>query len=113
MTDPATSADQPAIARNWLRQALTGRDNRTVAIGRLIGFVIALVLLVVLPIWAAGAIESATDDKGRTAQAGVWHELLEALGIYVPLVTAAITGLIRITNPTEPTPQRAADQPQS
>jgi hypothetical protein len=71
------------------------------------------VLLVVLPLWAAGAIEHAADDKGRVAQAGVWHELLEALGIYVPLVTAAITGLIRITNPTEPTPHRDDDQPQS
>lgn len=95
--------DTPSPARNWLRQALTGADNRTIAIGRLIGFAIAIVLLLVLPIWAAWAIDLAKDAEARRDQSGSWHELFEALGIYVPLVTGSITAIIRITNSTEPT----------
>ena len=83
---------------NWLKQALTGADNSTIAIGRLIGFVIALVLLIALPVAA-----TATLIKGGVP-VSIWRELFEALGIYVPLVTAAITGLIRVTNATEPKP---------
>ena len=88
---------------NWLKQALTGADNKTVAIGRLIGIAISFVLLLVLPVWAAGAISGAHDDIARKAQSGSWHELFEALAIYVPIVAAAVGGLIWGTNSTEPT----------
>lgn len=80
----------------WLKQALTGADNSTVAIGRLISMMITMTLLMTLPLVAVATIYS----KSMTVDQ--WRELLEALGIYVPLVVGAMTALIRITNPTEP-----------
>ncbi len=84
----------------WMTQMLTGADNRTIAIGRVLGLVIAFVLLLVFPVLAA-----ATVLAGACAVA-TWRELFEALGIYVPLVVGAITALIWGTNPTEPKPDR-------
>ena len=82
---------------NWLAQALTGADNRTVAIGRLIGMAIALVLLVALPLYAAWRIA-----EGMSA--ATWAEYLSALTVYVPAVTLAVGGLIWGTAKTEPAP---------
>ena len=82
----------------WLKQSLTGPDNRTVAIGRVISYAITVVLLLCIPVTAVATVIIAmvkVDD---------WRQLLEALGIYVPLIVGAITALIRITNPTEPPP---------
>jgi hypothetical protein len=84
---------------NWLKQALTGADNQTVAIGRLVGLAVAVALLIVLPLTAA-----ATVIRG-TVPVEAWQTLLGALGIYVPLVVAAIGGLIWGTNSTEPKPK--------
>jgi len=82
----------------WLKQALTGADNQTVAIGRLIGFAIALVLLIGLPVTAA-----ATIILGMV-KVDTWAALMTALQIYVPLVVGAVGGLIWGTNSTEPRP---------
>jgi len=41
---------------NWLKQALTGADNQTVAIGRLVGMAVAIALLIVLPLTAAATV---------------------------------------------------------
>lgn len=83
----------------WFHQVLTGPDNRTVAIGRVIGVVLAMALLLVVPLVAV-----ATTACGITA-AATWSTLLAALALYVPGVTIAITGMIWGTNPTEPKPQ--------
>jgi hypothetical protein len=81
----------------WLKQALTGADNETVAIGRLIGFAIAMVLLIGLPVTAAASVLlGMVPDK--------WATLLSALQVYVPLIVAAVGGLIWGTNGTEPKP---------
>jgi|GEM_PF-1191068 len=106
-------SDTPSPARNFLRQALTGADNRTIAIGRLIGFMIALVLLFVLPLWAACAIDWAKDETARKSQTDGWHLLFEMLAIYVPAVTGSVTAVIRWTNSTEPLPTMsdAGDKP--
>jgi len=82
---------------DWLRQALTGADNQTVAIGRLIGFAIAIVLLICLPVTAAGAVLLGMVPDP-------WASLMAALQVYVPLIVAAIGGLIWGTNSTEPKP---------
>jgi hypothetical protein len=90
--------------KNALRDTLTGADNRTVAIGRLIGAVIAVVLLVAFPIAAAASVLIGRCDMQ------VWQQLFAALGLYVPLVTGAITALIWGTNTTEPKPARHDDE---
>ncbi|WP_353229672.1 hypothetical protein [Novosphingobium sp.] len=82
----------------WLKQALTGADNETVAIGRLIGMAIAIVLLILLPVAAAATVVT------KTASVDTWATLLAALQVYVPLIVAAIGGLIWGTNGTEPKP---------
>jgi hypothetical protein len=84
----------------WLNQALTGADNRTVAIGRLIGFAIALVLLIGLPVTAAATIILGI------VKVDAWAAFMNALQIYVPLVVGAIGGLIWGTNSTEPPSHR-------
>jgi hypothetical protein len=82
---------------DWLRQALTGADNRTVAIGRLVGMAIAIVLLIGLPLVAAASIICKLIDVGA------WNQLFGALTLYIPAVTLAIGGLIYGTSSTEPT----------
>jgi uncharacterized membrane protein YbhN (UPF0104 family) len=84
----------------WLKQALTGANNETVAIGRLIGFAIAVVLLIGLPVIAAATVIH------RAVPVEEWRGFFEALGFYVPLIVGAITGLIWGTNTTEPKPVR-------
>jgi hypothetical protein len=86
----------------WLKQALTGADNETVAIGRLIGFAIALVLLIGLPVTAAATIIIGV------VKVETWASFMTALQVYVPLVVAAIGGLVWGTNSTEPPPRRDA-----
>jgi tetrahydromethanopterin S-methyltransferase subunit F len=83
----------------WLKQALTGADNATVAIGRLIGMAVSVVLLILLPIVAmiTTLFNAVPVDR--------WAALLTALQLYVPLIVGGITGLIWGTNPTEPKPK--------
>lgn len=80
----------------WLNDALTGPDNRTVAIGRLIGLAIACVLLIALPV-----VASATIIAGLVPVT-TWAALMAALQLYVPMIVGAIGGLIWGTNATEP-----------
>lgn len=84
----------------WLKDTLTGSDNQTIAIGRILGVVIAGILLVAFPVTAVATVLAGTCDIDT------WRQLFEALGIYVPLVVGAITALIWGTNPTEPKPVR-------
>jgi hypothetical protein len=84
----------------WLKDTLTGADNQTVAIGRLLGSLIAIILLVVFPIAAAASVLAGRCDIQ------IWQQLFAALGLYVPLVAGAITALIWGTNTTEPKPGR-------
>lgn len=92
-------SDTPPPRTGWLRQALTGADNQTIAIGRLVGFMIAIVLLILLPVTA-----SATIITG-VVKVETWAALLTALQLYIPLVVGAIGGLIWGTNSTEPRPR--------
>ena len=80
----------------WLNQALTGPDNRTVAIGRLIGMAIAVVLLILLPVASAATVVVGV------VKVETWATFYEALQTYTPLVVAAVGGLIWGTNSTEP-----------
>ncbi len=82
----------------WLRQALSGPDNCTIAIGRLIGMAIAIVLLIGVPVAAA-----ATIITGKVLVV-TWTTFFPVLGGYVIMVTGAIGALIWGTNGTEPKP---------
>jgi hypothetical protein len=84
------------LKNGWLKDTLTGPDNQTVAVGRLLGVVIAVVLVLAFPVTAVASVVSGRCDVE------VWRELFGSLGLYVPLVIGAITGLIWGTNPTEP-----------
>ena len=84
---------------HWLKQALTGPDNETMAIGRLIGMAIAIVLMIGLPVSAAGTVVL------KLASVDTWATLFTALQLYVPAVALSIGGLIFGTNPTEPKPR--------
>jgi hypothetical protein len=77
---------------------MTGPDNRTIAIGRLLGSVVAALLLMAMPIVAVITVLCGISTVET------WRQLLGALGLYVPLIVGAITGLIWGTNPTEPKP---------
>lgn len=84
---------------DWLKQALTGADNETVAIGRLIGMAIAIVLLIVLPVTATATVVM------RSVPVTDWGSFFGTLGLYVLPVAGAIGGLIYGTNFTEPKPK--------
>ncbi|WP_420382027.1 hypothetical protein [Novosphingobium sp.] len=80
----------------WLKEAITGPDNQTVAIGRLIGMAIAVVLILVLPVMAV--ITTALD----LVNVEIWTSLFFMLQTYIPLIVASVGFLVWGTNGTEP-----------
>jgi hypothetical protein len=98
MTDASAAAPTraPEGWSGWWVLLLSGADNRTPAIGRVLGAVVCVHLLVVLPAVIVGALVA------QKAAWATWAALLAALTAYAPALIAAIAGLIRWTNPTEP-----------
>lgn len=96
MTDQPPSAAAPSRVRFW-QGLLSGKDNQTPAIGRVLAAVVILNLAIVLPGVAVGWM---------LHQAGLsmddWKGLFLTLTAYVPAILAASTGLVRLTAPTEP-----------
>lgn len=80
----------------WLKEAITGPDNQTVAIGRLIGMVIALVLILVFPTLAV------ITTMFGLVKVETWSGLFFILQTYVPLIVASVGFLVWGTNGTEP-----------
>lgn len=80
----------------WLKEAVTGPDNQTVAIGRLIGMVIALVLILVFPTLAV------FTTMFGLVKVETWSGLFFILQTYVPLIVASVGFLVWGTNGTEP-----------
>lgn len=87
----------------WLKDALTGADNETVAIGRLIGLAVTVVLLIALPTFAAFTIY---EDRIPVT---TWTAFMAALEVYVPAICVAVAGLVWGTNSTEPKPGHDTD----
>jgi len=96
MTDTPAGAD--ARAPFWLG-LISGADNRTPAIGRLLGAILFVNLLLVIPSVIVAALWAAH------VPAQTWFSLLSALGAYAPLTTAAVGGIVAGTNFTEPKPR--------
>ncbi len=88
MTDPA--------AAGWWTRLMSGADNRTPAIGRVLGAVLFLNLLCAVPAVIVGVLLM------QKAAWETWRGLLVALTGYAPSIVGAIALLIRVTNPTEP-----------
>jgi len=80
----------------WLKEAITGPDNQTVAIGRLIGVAIAVVLILVFPTLAV-----ITTTLGLVT-VETWSGLFFILQTYIPLIVASVGFLVWGTNGTEP-----------
>ncbi len=80
----------------WLKQAITGPDNQTVAIGRLIGVAVAVVLILIFPTLAV-----ITTTLGLV-KVETWSGLFFILQTYIPLIVASVGFLVWGTNSTEP-----------
>lgn len=96
---------------NWLKQALTGRDNQTFAFARLIGFAVMIVFGFGLPMYAIITIRDNAMDVGE------WLQIWSALPVYLSLIIGAVGMLIAGTAFTEPhapprdKPASSPDQP--
>jgi len=101
----------PAGPSGWWRRLLSGADNLSPAIGRVLAFVVVLTvlafLIIGLPSLAACALwlQKVAPEK--------WLALMTTLMAYVPAVLTALgafaTGLIALTNQTEPRPAGNGD----
>lgn len=79
----------------WLKQALTGADNQTVAIGRYIGIVL-LGMIVAAPVVELITVICkmlAIDD---------WGKMFAQWQVFVPVLIFTATGVIAGTAFTEP-----------
>ncbi|HEV2363055.1 MAG TPA: hypothetical protein VGS12_02540 [Caulobacteraceae bacterium] len=81
------------------RTLLTGQDNASYAIGRVLGSLLFLAALLTLPAIIAGVL------LFQRVSPTTWFAFMAALEVYVPAMILAIGGLIRGTAATEPTPQ--------
>jgi hypothetical protein len=99
MTDQTgTCTVAPAGASSWLVTLLSGPDNRSIAIGRVLGGLLFVNLLICLPAAIALALWLQKSD------AGAWFAFLAALSAYVPAIGLAVAGLVAGTAFTEPRP---------
>lgn len=97
MIDPPSHPAGGASARaSWWTLLLSGADNRTPAIGRVLAALLFLNLLCALPAVIVGVL------LARHEAWPTWSALLLALTAYAPAMVGSITVLIRATNATEP-----------
>ena len=88
--------DRSTPPQGWWTRLMSGADNSTPAIGRVLGAVLFLNLLCVLPAVIVGVMVL------QKAAWETWRSLLMALTGYAPSMVGSITLLIRATNATEP-----------
>jgi hypothetical protein len=80
----------------WVNQIITGADNQTVAIGRVLGIIVAVLFLVFLPSAAVVSI-----GLGWIS-ADSWQVIFTQLTTYEPAIALSIAGLIGLTAFSEP-----------
>lgn len=83
-------------ASGWWSKLLSGSDNTTPAIGRVLGALLFVNLLTILPAVVVGVLLT------QGVRWDVWSAVFMALVAYVPSIVGSITVLIRVTNSTEP-----------
>lgn len=81
---------------NWFRDIITGKDNQTVAIGRLMGLIVFTLFIVGLPCAAV-----LTLAKGLV-NGDDWTKIMTSLQVYVPAILLSVGGLIGLTMGSEP-----------
>ena len=82
----------------WFRDVLTGANNETVAVGRLIG-VVLLVLVVLTPV-----VELLTVAYDKL-EIDEWAKMLAQWQVFMPIMIATAGGIIAGTAFTEPKPR--------
>jgi cytochrome c biogenesis protein CcdA len=82
----------------WLRLLVSGADNASPAIGRVLALIFAAVLGLGVPVAILGHLFS------HGADASVLFSFLTSVGPYEVLLVGVLTALIFGTNPTEPKP---------
>jgi cytochrome c biogenesis protein CcdA len=82
----------------WFRSLVSGADNISPAIGRVLALLFALVLGLAVPLAILAHLFS------RGADASALFSFLTSVGPYEVLLVGVLTALIFGTNPTEPKP---------
>ena len=82
---------------SWVKQILTGSNNETLAIGRIMG-VVLLVLAILMPI---AEIFSIVFHKLDVA---AWGAMLAQWQVFMPIIVGTAGGVIAGTAFTEPRP---------
>lgn len=81
---------------NWLKSLLTGKDNETVAIGRVLGLMVFTLFLIVGPTVGYLAVRL---GQMSAADFGMF---LDKIPNYVTMISMAVAGLIGLTSFSEP-----------
>jgi hypothetical protein len=89
-----------ALLRKWFAQLMTGKDNQTLAIGRVMGaiifaMVVATNCVIIWSLWRS--VDQTQDPK-------IWGMYLDKAGNYLLLVLGAVAALIAGTAFSEPPP---------
>ena len=81
---------------SWWRNIITGPDNTTVSIGRVLGIIVFILFVMIVPslavITVLKGIVGATD----------WTAILASMQVYIPAVILSVGGLIGLTAPSDP-----------
>jgi len=80
----------------WFKHILTGKDNETVAIGRVLGLIVFALFIVTVPIIAVVTL------RAGSVSGADWKAVFEAMQVYVPAILLSVAGLIGITSASEP-----------
>lgn len=80
----------------FITQLMSGADNTTPAIGRWLGAILFLHMILIIPSIVVGALFL------KSVGWEVWSAVFTALSLYVPSIVGSITVLIRVTDATEP-----------
>jgi len=79
----------------WIKDLLTGSDNRTLAIGRFMG-VVLLVMIVMVPVVEVGTV------LYKELEIHQWGEMLDQWQVFMPIMIGSAVGVIAGTAFTEP-----------
>lgn len=85
--------------REFLKQLLTGRDNATFAIGRVIGTLLTVFMFCEL-------IAEVATVRAGSMEVDTWNSIFEGQSHFVPLMILAIAGLIAGTAFSEPSEKK-------
>lgn len=90
----------------WMRNIITGPDNETVALGRVMGIIVFVLFIIALPLVSVIVIA-----KGVTP-ASEWGVVYDKLPTYLSMILLSIGGLVGLTafgEPKGPPPPQQKD----